>query len=179
VFELPPMKYCQVTSYMSKGPVVISNNHMCAERQLIRRLYRECRKKGYKPHQFTEWLHRKHGEMVIERKTVYGDAISLPCVLCRKAMERLNIPSPLLFVFEIMGIKLFIAGDVFNSFGFSISIVLFFLNSSIVRSPPNSLRLNLYGAGFMDPIWLYIFFRIITMFPQMRPPRLRPYFSNA
>jgi hypothetical protein len=64
---------------------------MCAERQLIRRLFRECMKKGYKPHQFTEWLHRKHGGMVIERKTVYGDAVSLPCVLCRKALERFNI----------------------------------------------------------------------------------------
>jgi len=64
---------------------------MCAERQLIKRLYRECMKKGYKPHQFTEWLHRKHGEMVIERKTVYGDAISLPCVLCRKTMEKFDI----------------------------------------------------------------------------------------
>jgi hypothetical protein len=91
VSQLPPMKYCQVTSYMSKGPVVISNNHMCAERQLIRRLYRECLKKGYKPHQFREWLHRKHGEMIVERKTVHGDAISIPCVLCRKAIEKLNI----------------------------------------------------------------------------------------
>lgn len=89
--ELPPMKYCTVTSYMSKGPVVTSNNHMCAERQLIRRLYRECLKRGNKPHQFTEWLHRKHGELVIERKNIYGDAISLPCVLCRKAIERLDI----------------------------------------------------------------------------------------
>ena len=89
--KLLPMKYCQVTSYMSKGPIVISNNHMCAERQLIKHLYRECLKKGYKPHQFTEWLHRKHGEMVIERKTIHGDAISLPCVLCRKVMERFDI----------------------------------------------------------------------------------------
>lgn len=91
MLELPPMKYCQVTSYMSKGPAVISNNHMCAERQLIRRLYRECMKRGYKPHQFTEWLHRKHGMLIIERKNIYGDAISLPCVLCRKAMERFDI----------------------------------------------------------------------------------------
>ena len=29
--------------------------------------------------------------MVVERKTIYGDAISLPCVLCRKVMERLDI----------------------------------------------------------------------------------------
>jgi cytidine deaminase len=91
VLELSLMKYCQVTSYMSKGPVVMSNNHMCAERQLIRRLYRECLKKGYKPHQFTEWLHRKHGELIIERRNIHGDAVSLPCVLCRKAMERFDI----------------------------------------------------------------------------------------
>ena len=86
-----PMKYCQVTSYMSKGPLVISNNHMCAERQLIRLLYRECMRKGYKPHQFTEWLHRKYGDLVIERRNIHGDAVSLPCVLCRKSMERLGI----------------------------------------------------------------------------------------
>ena len=86
------MKYCQVTSYMSSnGPVVISNNHMCAERQLIRKLHRECLKKGYKSHQFTEWLHRKHGDLIIERKTTYGDGVSIPCVLCRKVMEKLNV----------------------------------------------------------------------------------------
>jgi hypothetical protein len=85
------MKYCTVTSYMSKGPEVISNNHMCAERQLIRRLYYECLKKGYKSHQFTEWLHRKYGHLIIFRKNVYGDAISLPCVLCRKMIERYDI----------------------------------------------------------------------------------------
>ena len=69
------MKYCTVTSYMSKGPEMISNNHMCAERQLIRRLYRECLKKGYKSHQFTEWLHRKYGHLVITRRNTLGDAI--------------------------------------------------------------------------------------------------------
>tara|TARA_B110000858_G_C17631520_1_gene393712 strand:+ start:445 stop:801 length:357 start_codon:yes stop_codon:yes gene_type:complete len=76
---------------MSKGPEMISNNHMCAERQLIRRLYRECLKKGYKSHQFTEWLHRKYGHLVIMRRNTLGDAISLPCVLCRKMIERYDI----------------------------------------------------------------------------------------
>ena len=85
------MKYCTVTSYMSKGPEMISNNHMCAERQLIRRLYRECFKKGYKSHQFTEWLHRKYGHLIIMRRNTLGDAISLPCVLCRKMIERYDI----------------------------------------------------------------------------------------
>ncbi len=85
------MKYCTVTSYMSKGPGMISNNHMCAERQLIRRLYRECLKKGYKSHQFTEWLHRKYGHLIIMRRNTLGDAISLPCVLWRKMIERYDI----------------------------------------------------------------------------------------
>jgi hypothetical protein len=85
------MKYCTVKSYMSRGPEMVSNNHMCAERQLIRHLYRECLKKGHKSHQFTEWLHRKYGHMIVFRRTVYGDAISLPCVLCRKMIERYAI----------------------------------------------------------------------------------------
>ena len=80
-----------VTSYMSKGPLVISDCLCCAERKLIRHMFRTCIKKGNKPHQFTDWLHRKHGEMVVERKTIHGDAVSLPCVLCRKVMERMDI----------------------------------------------------------------------------------------
>jgi hypothetical protein len=85
------MKYCTVIGSMSRGPSIESNNHMCAERQLIRRLYRECLKKGHRPHQFSEWVHRKYGHLIVGRKTVYGDGISLPCVLCRKTMERYDI----------------------------------------------------------------------------------------
>ena len=85
------MKYCTVTSSMSKGPEVVSNNHMCAERQLIKRLYRECLRKGRKSHQFTEWLHRKYGQLIVYRQNINGDAISLPCVLCRKMIERYDI----------------------------------------------------------------------------------------
>lgn len=85
------MKYCTVMSCLSKGPVMESNNHMCAERQLIRKMYRECLRKGYKPHQFSDWIHRKYGQLIVYRKTVYGDGISLPCVLCRKAIERYDI----------------------------------------------------------------------------------------
>ena len=76
---------------MSKGPEIVSNNHMCAERQLIRMLYRECLKKGYKPHQFTDWLHRKYGQLIVERRNTLGDAISLPCVLCRKTLSKHGI----------------------------------------------------------------------------------------
>jgi len=85
------MKYCLVTCYMSKGPTIISDSLCCAERKMIRRLYREYMKRGQNPHNFTSWLHRKYGELVVERKTVYGDGISMPCVLCRKAIEKLEI----------------------------------------------------------------------------------------
>ena len=85
------MKYCTVISCMSKGPTIESNNHMCSERQLIKRLYRECLRKGYKAHQFSDWVHRKYGHLIVYMKTVYGDGISLPCVLCRKTIERYDI----------------------------------------------------------------------------------------
>lgn len=87
------MKYCTVQSSMSKGVLVIdSNSHMCAERQLIRRLYIRCLKDGYKPHQFRDWLIRKHGHLIIQRSNTLGDAKSVPCVMCRKMIERYDIP---------------------------------------------------------------------------------------
>lgn len=77
---------------MSRGPAIISDNICCAERKMINHLYREYMKKGYSNrNNFTNWLHRKYGEMVVERKTVYGDGISMPCVLCRKAIEKNHI----------------------------------------------------------------------------------------
>jgi hypothetical protein len=45
-----------------------------------------------KSHNFAKWLHRKHGTLVIWRHRkdgVMGNA--LPCVICRKAMEKYNI----------------------------------------------------------------------------------------
>ena len=85
------MKYCTVTSYMTRGPGVVSDNMCCAERRLIRILYVRCLKSGKKHHQFTHWLHRKYGQLVVERKTIHGDAISLPCVLCRKTLEKHSV----------------------------------------------------------------------------------------
>jgi len=85
------MKYCTVTSYMSKGPLVRSDCICCAERKLIRLLFHTCMKKGYRPYKFTNWLHRKYGELIVERKNIYGDAVSLPCVMCRKVIEKYDI----------------------------------------------------------------------------------------
>jgi hypothetical protein len=85
------MGYYIVECYMSKGPIALSNCLCCAERRLIKRLFRDSLKKGNKPHQFRNWLHRKYGELVVERRTCYGLGNSLPCVLCRKAIERIGI----------------------------------------------------------------------------------------
>ena len=61
------MKYCTVKSYMSKADdnIIISNSH---------------------------WIRRKYGHMVIYRESVQGDMISLPCVICRKMIEKYDIP---------------------------------------------------------------------------------------
>ena len=86
------MGHYMVESYMSKKPVKAQSNCICcAERILIKKLYRDCIKKGNKPHKFPEWLHRKYGELVVERRTCYGLGNSLPCVICRKAIEKIGI----------------------------------------------------------------------------------------
>jgi len=86
------MGYIVIESYMTKKPAMAQSNCICcAERLLIKRLYRDNLKKGNKPHQFAEWLHRKYGELVVERRTCYGQGNSLPCVICRKAIEKIGI----------------------------------------------------------------------------------------
>ena len=78
-----------VTTYATKlRTEVKSDNICCAERRLIRNLKHDFLKKGCKNHQFSSWVNRKHGALVICRETSYGDGISLPCVLCRKMIEK-------------------------------------------------------------------------------------------
>jgi hypothetical protein len=87
------MTFYIVESYMSKYPNIgaTGGGHTCGERRLIKHLFRECMIRGNRPHQFTNWLHRKYGELVVQRKTGYGHGNSLPCVLCRKALERVGL----------------------------------------------------------------------------------------
>lgn len=60
----------------------------CAERRLIKTLIRECFKRGNRIFKFSNWVRRKFGTIVISRPTSYGDGVSLPCVLCRKMIEK-------------------------------------------------------------------------------------------
>jgi hypothetical protein len=85
------MSYTTVITYTTKlTSQSKSDSICCAERRLIKNLKHEFLKKGYKNHQFSSWMNRKHGALVICRETSYGDGISLPCVLCRKMIEKYN-----------------------------------------------------------------------------------------
>ena len=86
------MSYTTVTTYTTKlNSKSSSDSTCCAERRLIRNLKHDFLKKGYKNHQFSSWVNRKHGALVICRETSYGDGISLPCVLCRKMIDKYNL----------------------------------------------------------------------------------------
>ena len=64
----------------------------CAERKLIKLLKRIAFKKGVKPHNFSTWVHRVYGDMNIWRMRKDGIlGCSLPCVMCRKVIERCGI----------------------------------------------------------------------------------------
>ena len=60
---------------------------------MIRNLQREAVKKGVKPYQFKDWIKRKHGGvMTVWRLRRDGHmGTSLPCVLCRKAIDKYEI----------------------------------------------------------------------------------------
>jgi hypothetical protein len=65
---------------------------MCAERRHIEKLIYIARKKGVPEHGIVRWIHRHEGEFIILRKNRLGeDATSLPCILCRRAMEKYKI----------------------------------------------------------------------------------------
>ena len=72
--------------------VIINDCIRCAERRIIGQLLRKSVKCGIKIYNFPTWLHRKHGKLIIWRKRkdgVMGNA--LPCVLCRKSLEKYKI----------------------------------------------------------------------------------------
>jgi len=58
---------------------------------MIKALKHECLKRGNRIHQFAAWVKRKFGTLVIYRETSYGNGVSLPCVLCRKVIEKYGL----------------------------------------------------------------------------------------
>jgi hypothetical protein len=51
------------------------------------------KRRGNSPAQLTHWIYRKFGEMIIRRERLDGKmGISLPCIVCRKQLDKLRIP---------------------------------------------------------------------------------------
>lgn len=74
------------------GLAVPNTCHCCAERRLLGLLREQARREGVAPAGFTHWLSRKHGKFTIVRLRRDGEpGISLPCVICRKALDRMCI----------------------------------------------------------------------------------------
>ena len=66
--------------------------HCCAERRLIGLLREQARREGVAPAGFAHWLSRKHGEFTVVRLRRDGQpGVSLPCVICRKVLDRMGI----------------------------------------------------------------------------------------
>jgi hypothetical protein len=70
-----------------------SNCNCCAERRLLSQLQQQAKREGVKPARFVHWSYRKFGPLIIERTRKDGlPGISLPCVICRKALDRIRMP---------------------------------------------------------------------------------------
>jgi hypothetical protein len=76
----------------TNGIVQANSAHMCAERLFFRRVNLEANRAGIKPHQLGNWIHRKYGDVIIERVRGTGElGTSIPCVMCRKTLDRWSI----------------------------------------------------------------------------------------
>jgi hypothetical protein len=76
------------------GPMTEVNNCICcAERRMLSRLRELSRREGNSPARFSTWTYRKYGELVVTRLRRDGQpGTSLPCILCRKALDKVQIP---------------------------------------------------------------------------------------
>jgi hypothetical protein len=60
---------------------------------MLSRLRELSRREGNSPAQFSTWTYRKYGEIVVTRLRRDGQpGTSLPCVICRKALDKCHIP---------------------------------------------------------------------------------------
>jgi len=86
------MSYPIVCCYIGNSQIIENDCLCCAEPKMIHYMIRLCAKKGFSLSEFPSWLHRKYGTMVIYRLRYDGtEGISIPCVMCRKRIERFKI----------------------------------------------------------------------------------------
>lgn len=77
----------------SKCSTEVGNTtHMCAERRFIEMMRHRAQINGVPPSKFPHWLHMKVGSLIVVREKSDGNlGTSLPCILCRKVLDRSNI----------------------------------------------------------------------------------------
>ena len=74
------------------GPSAINDCHCCCERKLLKVFTLECSRQGVPLSKLPHWIHRKYGDFVIQRTLFSGSlGTSIPCVICRKALDRMSI----------------------------------------------------------------------------------------
>jgi hypothetical protein len=70
-------------------PYVVNDCICCAERKLLSKFLYQAKREGVHKAKVALWLYRKYGEIVVWRVLSDGSpGISLPCVLCRKALDK-------------------------------------------------------------------------------------------
>lgn len=76
-----------------RGYFIGNTCHCCAERRALSLLRELSKRRGNSPAQFVHWTYRKFGELTIRRERRDGKmGTSLPCVICRKTLDRINMP---------------------------------------------------------------------------------------
>lgn len=84
-----PMVICQSSKLCCE---VGNTTHMCAERRFISMMKHKAQINGVPPSRFPHWLHMKVGSLIVIREKSDGNlGTSLPCILCRKILDRENI----------------------------------------------------------------------------------------
>ena len=91
-FTLFKTMYPKVACTVHRRDITYNTCHRCAERNLIRELFLEASRQGVHPTCFSRWIHRKYGDLII-RRDLHGGGLgtSLPCVVCRKVLDRMSI----------------------------------------------------------------------------------------
>lgn len=59
---------------------------------MIKNLSLTAHRQGVRQPQLALWIHRKYGDLIVVRELACGGlGTSLPCVICRKALDRMSI----------------------------------------------------------------------------------------
>lgn len=74
------------------GFAVENNSRICAERRMLELMQHRASVAGVSAHKTNMWIVKRIGVLHVERRTADGSfAISLPCKLCRIALDSIGV----------------------------------------------------------------------------------------